>query len=257
MINGVMMGFVWIVINCLYALGFWYGWTLTIKNREKYSVGTIIIVFYNIIISVFNLGNAAPFLGTFANSRAAAYEVFKIIDRVRVENPYFQLFNKISFTQKSKINHDEEGQILKSVRGDVEFRNVEFRYPARDDVKILNNLNLKVKSGQTIALVGASGSGKSTCIQLIQRFYDPIYGSILFDGIDLTQLNLKWLRTQIGVVNQEPILFATTIAVNIRMGREDVTQEEIEIAAKNANAHEFIMNLPEVLLIKNISLLNF
>ena len=77
MINGVMMGFVWIVINCLYALGFWYGWTLTIKNREKYSVGTIIIVFYNIIISVFNLG------------KAAAYEVFKIIDRVRVENPYF------------------------------------------------------------------------------------------------------------------------------------------------------------------------
>ncbi len=80
------MGFVWIVINCLYALGFWYGWTLTIKNKQDYSVGTIIIVFYNIIISVFNLGNAAPFLGIFANSRAAANEVFKIIDRVTIKD---------------------------------------------------------------------------------------------------------------------------------------------------------------------------
>ena len=135
---------------------------------------------------------------------------------------------------------------MKSIIGDVEFKNFQFRYPARDDIKILNNLNLKIKSGQTIALVGSSGSGKSTCIQLMQRFYDRISGAILLDGIDLTHFNLKWLRSQIGVVSQEPILFATTIADNIRMGREDVTQEEIEMAAKNAHAHEFIMNLPEV-----------
>ena len=83
MINGLMMGFVWIVINCAYALGFWYGWKLTIRNPAEYSAGTIIIVFFNIIIAVFNLGNAAPFLSTFANSRAAAYEVFQILDRVR------------------------------------------------------------------------------------------------------------------------------------------------------------------------------
>jgi ABC-type multidrug transport system fused ATPase/permease subunit len=80
----------------------------------------------------------------------------------------------------------------------------------------------------------------------MQRFYDPSYGSILLDGIDLTQFNTKWLRSQIGVVNQEPILFATTMADNIRMGKEDVTQEEIKMAAKTAHAHEFIMNLPEV-----------
>ncbi len=110
----------------------------------------------------------------------------------------------------------------------------------------MKHLSLKIKAGQTVALVGSSGCGKSTCIQLLQRFYDPLNGSISLDGIDLKQLNLKWLRTQIGVVNQEPILFATSIADNIRMGRDDVTQEEIELAAKNANAHDFIMTLPNV-----------
>ena len=82
MINGLLMGFVWIVINCAYALGFWYGWRLTKKSPDDYSVGTIILVFFNIIIGVFSLGNAAPFIGNFANARAAPYEVFQIIDRV-------------------------------------------------------------------------------------------------------------------------------------------------------------------------------
>ena len=126
------------------------------------------------------------------------------------------------------------------------FSNVEFKYPARENVQILNNLSLNIKSGQTVALVGSSGCGKSTCVQLMQRFYDPLNGSISLDGINLKELNLKWLRTQIGVVNQEPILFATSIADNIRMGRDGVTQDEIEAAAKNANAHDFIMTLPNV-----------
>lgn len=88
--------------------------------------------------------------------------------------------------------------------------------------------------------------GKSTCIQLIQRFYDPLNGSVKLDGNDLRSLNVKWLRSQIGVVNQEPILFSTTIKENIRFGQDDVTDEQIIEAAKNANAHEFIMSLPEV-----------
>uniref|UniRef100_A0A8D3D5G2 ATP-binding cassette, sub-family B (MDR/TAP), member 4 n=1 Tax=Scophthalmus maximus TaxID=52904 RepID=A0A8D3D5G2_SCOMX len=109
---------------------------------------------------------------------------------------------------------------------------------------ILNNMSLSVKSGQTIALVGSSGCGKSTTIQLLQRFYDPLEGSVCVDGHDIRSLNVRYLREMIGVVSQEPILFATTIAENIRYGRLDVTQQQIEQAAKEANAYDFIMNLP-------------
>lgn len=101
----------------------------------------------------------------------------------------------------------------------------------------------------TVALVGSSGCGKSTCLQLIQRFYDPLNGLIAIDGRNLKDYNLKWLRTRIGVVNQEPILFATTIKENIRFGKDDASDEEIVWAAKNANAHDFIMTLPDVFFI--------
>ena len=130
--------------------------------------------------------------------------------------------------------------------GDVEFVDVEFNYPARDQIKILDKLSLKIKPGQTVALVGASGCGKSTCIQLIQRFYDPLGGQVLIDGHDVRDLNLSWLRTHLGVVNQEPVLFGMSIIENIRFGRDGVTEEEIVRAAKAANAHNFIMDLPQV-----------
>jgi ABC-type multidrug transport system fused ATPase/permease subunit len=97
-----------------------------------------------------------------------------------------------------------------------------------------------------VALVGASGSGKSTCIQLLQRFYDPLDGSVIIDGKDIRNLNVNWLRRQLGVVNQEPILFGTSIIENIRFGRDGVTDEEVIEAAKSANAHNFVMNLPKV-----------
>ena len=126
----------------------------------------------------------------------------------------------------------------------MEFKKVYFNYPSRPDVVVLNDLSLEANVGQTLALVGPSGCGKSTVIQLLQRFYNVGRGSVLVDGRDVKSLNLKWLRSQIGVVSQEPVLFATTIAENIRYGREGVTQEEIESAAHAANAHNFIMSLP-------------
>lgn len=113
-------------------------------------------------------------------------------------------------------------------------------------MKALDAISFKIKPGLTVALVGSSGCGKSTCIQLLQRFYDPTSGSVLVDNIDIKDLNLNWLRSQLGVVNQEPILFDTTIIENIRYGREDTTEEEIISAAKSANAHDFIMKLPRV-----------
>jgi ABC-type multidrug transport system fused ATPase/permease subunit len=97
-----------------------------------------------------------------------------------------------------------------------------------------------------VAFVGSSGCGKSTCMQLLQRFYDPLEGKITLDNKDLKSLNVKWLRSQIGVVNQEPILFGTTIYENIKFGKDDATEEDIRLAAMNANAHDFIMSLPDV-----------
>ncbi|CAF3881045.1 unnamed protein product [Rotaria sordida] len=146
----------------------------------------------------------------------------------------------------SKINNlDSDKDLIKDdLIGDIHFSNVYFSYPSRPDVPILTNLSFNIKFGQTVALVGSSGSGKSTCIQLLQRFYDPQLGSILIDGKQVNQYNLKWLRKHIGVVNQEPVLFHTTIRQNILFGSDSATNEEIYQAAKIANAHDFIMTLP-------------
>jgi ABC-type multidrug transport system fused ATPase/permease subunit len=128
---------------------------------------------------------------------------------------------------------------------------------------VLRGLDLKVNVGQTVALVGSSGCGKSTTVALLQRFYDPLQGSVRFirtnqlylslnsfqvtiDGVDIREINVNHLRKHIGVVSQEPVLFATSIAENISYGKDGCTQEEIERAARNANAHDFIMKLPDV-----------
>lgn len=121
-----------------------------------------------------------------------------------------------------------------------------FTYPSRSDVPILKHLSFHVKAGETIALVGSSGSGKSTCVQLLQRFYDPDTGFVLIDGKAVDRYNLRWLRQQIGVVSQEPVLFQATIRENILFGLDSATDEQIYDAARMGNAHDFIMNLPQV-----------
>ena len=110
---------------------------------------------------------------------------------------------------------------------------------------VFTNLSLRVPAGHTVALVGASGSGKSTVIALLERFYDPSAGEVTLDGVDIRRLRLKWLRAQMGLVSQEPALFATTIRQNILFGKEDATEEEIVAAANAANAHDFISQLPQ------------
>lgn len=140
---------------------------------------------------------------------------------------------------------DKSGDTPSSVTGNIEFKNIHFHYPSRTNIKVLKGFNLKIKAGQTVAFVGPSGCGKSTTLQLLQRLYNPIKGTITLDGKEIDSLNVSWLRSQIGVVGQEPVLFATTIAENIRYAKPSATQSDIENAAKMANAHDFISKLPK------------
>ena len=130
----------------------------------------------------------------------------------------------------------------------MQVKEVKFTYPARPDVEVLKGLTIGVEPGQSLALVGPSGCGKSTVVSLIERFYDPSSGSLLLEEQDLRDLNIRWLRNQIGIVSQEPVLFDKSIADNIRYGANfrEVTDEEVIEAAKAANIHNFIQTLPQV-----------
>ena len=127
-------------------------------------------------------------------------------------------------------------------------QHLQFTYPTRPDTVIFSSLNLSVSSGKTLALVGPSGCGKSTVVSLLERFYDPSKGKMTLDGRDIRDLNIRWLRSQIGIVSQEPVLFDTSIAENIRYGANfrEVSDEEVVEAAKAANIHNFVESLPEV-----------
>jgi ATP-binding cassette subfamily B (MDR/TAP) protein 1 len=142
--------------------------------------------------------------------------------------------------------YDTKGKILDDIRGDIELRDVYFCYPSRPDEQIFDGFSLSIASGTTAALVGQSGSGKSTVISLIERFYDPLAGEVLIDGINLKEFQLKWIREKIGLVSQEPVLFASSIKDNIAYGKDGATTEEIKAAAELANAAKFIDKLPQV-----------
>jgi ATP-binding cassette subfamily B (MDR/TAP) protein 1 len=141
----------------------------------------------------------------------------------------------------------DKGKRPSSVTGDIVFRNIRFAYPARPGVDVFKDFSLEIEAGKTIALVGPSGGGKSTTVGLMERFYDPDFGSVSLDGMDLRDLNVKWLRQQIGLVSQEPKLFAASIRENIASGAPNffATDEQIEEAARIANAHDFIMSFPD------------
>ncbi|EGI64783.1 PREDICTED: multidrug resistance protein homolog 49-like isoform X1 [Acromyrmex echinatior] len=230
--SGIGGGVMWLIIYLSYALAFWYGVKLILDDRsnedKEYTPAVLVIVFFGVLSGAQNMGLTSPHLEAFAMARGSAAAVFNVIDRV-----------------PSIDSLSTEGRRLDSVNGEIEFRNIAFRYPARKDVKVLQALNLKINRGETVALVGESGCGKSTCIQLIQRLYDPLDGQVLLDGVDVSTLNVQWLRSHIGVVGQEPVLFDTTIRENIRYGNDSITEEEMIKAAKEANAHDFICKLPE------------
>lgn len=151
--------------------------------------------FFGIIVGADNIARTAPFLESFATARGCAANLFKVIDLPSKIDPL-----------------STDGKLLNyGLRGDVEFQDVFFRYPSRPEIIVHRGLNIKIRTGQTVALVGSSGCGKSTCIQLLQRFYDPVFGSVLLDDLDIRKYNIQWLRSNIAVVGQEPVLFLGTI----------------------------------------------
>lgn len=165
----------------------------------------------------------------FAAGRAAAFKMFETINRMPEIDAY-----------------DTRGKTLEDVRGQIELRDVHFSYPTRPEERIFRAFDLFVPAGATTALVGQSGSGKSSVISLIERFYDPQAGEVLIDGISLKELQLKWIRSKIGLVSQEPVLFTGSIKDNIAYGKDGATSDEIRAATELANAAKFIDKLPQV-----------
>ena len=185
--------------------------------------GAVLLSLFCFTQGLQGLGNVGQATAALVKARVAAVKVQETIQR----KPTIDSF-------------DEGGEKLATVRGDIEVKDVTFAYPSAPDHIVSKDLNLSITAGQMVALVGPSGCGKSTLIQLLERFYEPTAGSVLLDGADLKTLNLKWLRSQLGLVAQEPVLFLGSISDNIGYGKEGATKEEIEAAAKMANAHGFI-----------------
>nr|VDC65414.1 unnamed protein product [Brassica rapa] len=220
--KGLGLGSMHCVLFLSWALLVWFASIIVHKGIAN--GGESFTTMLNVVIAGLSLGQAAPDISTFVRARAAAYPIFQMIER-----------NKEVKT----------GRKLGKVDGEICFRDVTFTYPSRPDVVIFDKLNLVIPAGKVVALVGGSGSGKSTVISLIERFYKPTDGAVFLDGNDIRYLDLKWLRGHIGLVNQEPALFATTIRENIMYGKDDATDEEITRAVTLSEAVSFINKLPD------------
>ncbi|CAF1372533.1 unnamed protein product [Adineta ricciae] len=223
-------------IRTLYAFGFIFGYMLmTYENQNAASFRSIVIVVLILSQAMFFFSFAGPYLQSLSEARGAAARVFQLIDEAR----------DTSKNETEIWNDSILGEELIDVNCDIEFININFAYPSRKNIPVLNNLNLIARTGQTTALVGASGCGKSTCLSLLLRYYELESGRIMINNRSITDYNLKQLRQHIGVVSQEPILFGMSIYENIRFGKSNATRIEIEQAAQQANAHDFIMKLPK------------
>jgi len=230
-----MIGGMMCIVYLNYGLSFWQGSRFVVAGDMTLS--SVLTILLAVMIGAFSLGNVAPNAQAFTTSVAAAGKIFNTIDRVSPLDP-----------------NSEAGDKLEHVQGTVELWNIKHIYPSRPEVVVMEDVSLVAPAGKTTALVGASGSGKSTIVGLVERFYDPVGGHVYLDGHDVQTLNLRWMRQQISLVSQEPTLFGTTIYGNIKHGligtkyeefSEEKQKELIISAAKMSNAHDFITGLPE------------
>jgi ATP-binding cassette subfamily B (MDR/TAP) protein 1 len=242
-----------ISVNYLnFGLAFWQGGEFILRGEED--VSSILTTLLSIMLGAFALAGVAPNANFFQSGTAAAKKIFATIDRVSPLDPT-----------------SDDGEKLDAVTGTIELRNVKFIYPSRPAALVLPSMDLVVPAGKTTALVGASGSGKSTVVGLVERyvdfrsrknitdqiftrFYDPVGGEVLLDGYNLKDLNLRWLRQQISLVQQEPVLFSCTIFENVCHGligtaqenaSEEVRRNLVVNACQMSNADSFINQLPE------------
>ncbi|KAG2526997.1 hypothetical protein BBO99_00008158 [Phytophthora kernoviae] len=231
-------GLMYSTIFFMYALGFFLGAVFiahdnldgnTCSGSSCYDGGRVLTIFFAVMQGSMALGQAGPSLQAVYSACAAAFDVFELIKRSSLIEP----------------TNDDQGKKLQHVAGNIDIDHVRFVYPSRPEIEVCRGYSLQIKAGETVALVGPSGSGKSTVISLLERFYDPLEGSVKIDGEDVRSLNVKWLRQQIGLVGQEPALFATSIMENIRHGRPSASNSDVIEAAKMANAFHFIMEFPE------------
>ncbi|CDJ37521.1 ATP-binding cassette protein subfamily B member 2, putative [Eimeria tenella] len=197
--------------------------------KPEFSGASAITVFFCIFIGAFSLGQIINNVTALVKANTAAMDLEEVIGRTSAIDP-------LASGGRTDVKLD----------GDIEFKNVAFSYPSRPDRPIFTNLNLRIPAGKCVALVGGSGCGKSTILQLLQRVYDCDSGTITVGGIPTRDINVATLRRHLGVVSQEPRLFSTTVRKNIELGSPDpVTMEQVIAAAKEANADGFITRFPE------------
>ena len=235
---GTSIGVMMMAMFSIWALGFFVGGKFiehgvhNAVNDGPYTAGDVLTVFFAIFFAGSTPARATPCIKAFAMAKVNGAKAFKIIDR------------------KSQISiNDPSGEKPASCEGNIKFRDVKFAYPLKKERVILNGVSFEIRRNEKTAFVGESGCGKTTCMQLIERFYDieSGNGSITLDGRELKSLNLKWMRENIGYVGQEPVLFATSIKENLMMAKEDATEAELWDALKKANAAEFVQGLPDKL----------
>ncbi|URD78639.1 putative ATPase of the ABC class [Musa troglodytarum] len=225
--SGFGFGLSFMTLYFTYALCFYVGARFVKDGKATFT--EVFRVFFALTMASLSVSQTSALGPDSTKAKDSVASIFAILDR------------------KSSIDSgSDEGMILDNVKGTIELQHVSFKYPSRPDVQIFRDLCLTIHSGKTVALVGESGSGKSTAIALLERFYDPDSGSVLLDGVDIKTLKVRWLRQQMGLVSQEPVLFNDTIRANIAYGKEgEVSEKEIVAAAEIANAHQFISGLPQ------------
>ncbi|EEB08222.1 leptomycin efflux transporter Pmd1 [Schizosaccharomyces japonicus yFS275] len=232
---GFLFAWFFFVAYMAYALAFWEGTRLLVHG--ELTLSQLMCCFFSVIMASYSIAGINPKLEAFSSCAAASKQIFSTIDRASPINPLV-----------------DDGAELTIERGEISLHNIKFVYPARPEVVVLDNFSLNCPAGKITALVGASGSGKSTIIGLVERFYKPLAGQVFIDGQDLSTINPKSLRNHIAFVQQEPTLFSTTIFENIVYGippmrletlNEEQIKELVYDAAKLANAYDFIMDLPE------------